>query len=220
MNSAIISAIVITEPQVRYTSGTQKKLAEFFVEVPADNPSNPAWTMKVVCWNDRAIEIASGMGVNQPVLIEGRLELDTIERPEGFKEKKASLTAEKLTLLDNVINLNQVFLVGRTGGDPELKFFESGSNNAKMTLAVNRGKNDKPYWFDLIAWGKTAGVAGDYVRKGKQLAIQGSLTWEVWTDRNTQVQRSKPVIKIQSLELLGSARDGQQSPAMAEEYAA
>ena len=219
MNSAIISAQVITEVEVRTTeSGSQ--VANFRVEVPAIDDRSKPHVMKVTCWNAALIAKVAGIGMNQPVLLKGRVELTTVEQSEGFKTKVAQFVADDVTLLDSVISLNAVTLIGRVGGDPDVKFFESGSVNAKATLAVNRGRNDSPFWFDTICWGKTAQVCADYVRKGKQIAVNGSLFWETWTDRNTGAQRSKPVIKIQSLELLGSARDDRNSAPMEEEYAA
>lgn len=56
-------------------------------------------------------------------------------------------------------------------------------------------------------WGKTAQVAGDYVRKGKQIAVKGSLKFDTWSDRTTGANRSTPVILVDQLQLLGSKRD-------------
>ncbi|MDJ0535942.1 MAG: single-stranded DNA-binding protein [Xenococcaceae cyanobacterium MO_207.B15] len=56
-------------------------------------------------------------------------------------------------------------------------------------------------------WGKTAEVAGNYVKKGSLIGVKGSLKIETWTDRNTGKLRSKPVIRVDRLELLGSKRD-------------
>ncbi|NEP87473.1 MAG: single-stranded DNA-binding protein [Okeania sp. SIO2C2] len=111
------------------------------------------------------------------------------------------------------MSLNIVTLVGRAGGDPNVKYFESGSMVCNLTLAVNRrsSKNDQPDWFNLEMWGKTAEIAADYVRKGKLIGIKGSLKFEYWQDRNTGASRSKPVIRVDQLELLGSKRDDAQS---------
>lgn len=56
------------------------------------------------------------------------------------------------------MSLNVVTLVGRVGGDPEVKYFESGSVLCSTTLAVKRQSrnNDQPDWFNLELWGKTA----------------------------------------------------------------
>jgi single-strand DNA-binding protein len=108
-----------------------------------------------------------------------------------------------------MMNLNVVNLVGRVGGEPDVKYFESGSVKCNLTLAVNRrtSKSDQPDWFNLELWGKTAEVAGNYVRKGSLIGVQGSLKIETWSDRTTGTNRSKPVIKVDRLDLLGSKKD-------------
>lgn len=109
------------------------------------------------------------------------------------------------------MSLNVVTLVGRVGGDPDVKYFESGSVVCNLTLAVNRQSrnSDQPDWFNLELWGKTAEVAANYVRKGSLIGVHGSLKFETWQDRNTGAQRSKPVIRVDRLELLGSKRDNE-----------
>jgi single-strand DNA-binding protein len=103
--------------------------------------------------------------------------------------------------------MNCVSFVGRAGRDPEIKYFESGSVVANLTLAVNRRKDEDPDWFNLEIWGKTAQVAADYVRKGSLIGVTGSIRIEKWNDRTTGEQRSKPVVRVDRLELLGSKRD-------------
>jgi single-strand DNA-binding protein len=107
------------------------------------------------------------------------------------------------------MGLNLITLVGRAGRDPEVKYFESGSVVCNLTLAVNRRSrnSDEPDWFNLEIWGKTAEVAANYVRKGSLIGISGSLKFDYWRDRNTGVNRSKPVVRVEQLELLGSKRD-------------
>lgn len=109
------------------------------------------------------------------------------------------------------MTLNVVTLVGRVGGDPDVKYFESGSVVCKCTLAVNRRSrdNDEPDWFNLEIWGKTADIAANYVRKGSLIGITGSLKFEYWQDRATGANRSKPVIRVDRLDLLGSKRDNE-----------
>ncbi len=108
------------------------------------------------------------------------------------------------------MSINLVILVGRVGGDPEVKYFQdSGSVVCKMTLAVARRtrNSDQPDWFNLELWGKTAEVAGNYVRKGSLIGVSGSLKFEHWQDRTTGTNRSRPVIRVERLDLLGSKRD-------------
>jgi len=108
------------------------------------------------------------------------------------------------------MGINSVTLVGRAGRDPEVRYFESGSVVANLTLAVNRrGRNDEPDWFNLEIWGKQAQVAADYVKKGSLVGVSGSFKLDKWTDRKTGEGRSKPVVRVDRLELLGSKRDAE-----------
>jgi single-strand DNA-binding protein len=101
--------------------------------------------------------------------------------------------------------MNTAHIVGRVGQNPELRYFESGRVLAKISVAVNRNsRSDQPNWFTVELWGKTAEVAGNYLRKGSTVGISGSLKLDEWTDPNTGEIRSRPVIKGRRLELLGS----------------
>ncbi len=112
------------------------------------------------------------------------------------------------------MSMNTITLVGRAGRDPELRFFDSGSAVAHLTLAVNNAssnREEEPDWFNLEIWGKQAQVAADHVRKGSLIGVIGRMTSERWTDRSTGEQRSKPVVKVDRLALLGSRADKAQS---------
>ena len=106
--------------------------------------------------------------------------------------------------------INSVTLVGRAGRDPEVRYFESGTVVANLTMAVNRrSRNDEPDWFNLEIWGKQAQVAADYVKKGSLIGITGSFKLDSWKDRNTGEDRNKPVVRVDRLELLGSKKDSE-----------
>ena len=110
------------------------------------------------------------------------------------------------------MGINSVTLVGRAGRDPEVRYFESGTVVANLTMAVNRrNRNDEPDWFNLEIWGKQAQVAADYVKKGSLIGITGSFKLDSWKDRNTGEDRNKPVVRVDRLELLGSKRDSENS---------
>lgn len=110
------------------------------------------------------------------------------------------------------MSINVVVLVGNAGRDPELRFFESGSCICEFSLAINRpprdGQEQAPLWVNCKAWGKTAQVAGDYVRKGSKVAVVGRLEIEQWTDRSSGEVRSKTLVMIDRLELCGSRGGG------------
>jgi single-strand DNA-binding protein len=108
------------------------------------------------------------------------------------------------------MSLNIVHLVGRTGTNPEIRYFDSGTVKCRLTLAINRSRKDEPPdWFELEMWGRTAEIAANYVKKGSLIGVQGSLKIESWSDRNTGANRSKPIIKVDRLDLLGSKKDNE-----------
>ena len=110
------------------------------------------------------------------------------------------------------MGINSVTLVGRAGRDPEVRYFESGTVVANLTMAVNRrNREDEPDWFNLEIWGKQAQVAADYVKKGSLIGVTGSFKMDSWKDRNTGEARNKPVVRVDRLELLGSKRDSENS---------
>lgn len=108
------------------------------------------------------------------------------------------------------IALNQVNLVGHCGSDPEIRYFESGSVKATISLAVRRrAKDSPPDWFHLEMWANTAETLANYVRKGDQIGVSGYLKIETWLDRELGITRSKPVIKVERLFLLSSKRNSE-----------
>lgn len=107
--------------------------------------------------------------------------------------------------------MNSITLVGRAGRDPEARFFENGTMAANVSLAVNgRGRDAETVWFPLEIWGKTAKIALDYVRKGSLIGVTGSVKVQKWTDRTTGQERSKMVVTVDRLDLLGSKKDSEE----------
>jgi single-strand DNA-binding protein len=101
---------------------------------------------------------------------------------------------------------NAVTLVGRAARDPEVRYFESGTVVAKLTLAVNRrSRGGDPDLFNLEIWGKQAQIAADYIRKGHLIGIIGGLRLDRWTDRASDEERTTPVVLVDRLELLDEA---------------
>lgn len=96
MNNCILMADIIQNPELRYTSDTQTPIAEMMVQFPGPRPEDPPATLKVIGWGNLAQEIQANYHEGDRVVIEGRLNMNTIERPEGFKEKRAELTAQRL----------------------------------------------------------------------------------------------------------------------------
>tara|TARA_B100000965_G_scaffold168733_1_gene140745 strand:+ start:2100 stop:2465 length:366 start_codon:yes stop_codon:yes gene_type:complete len=106
------------------------------------------------------------------------------------------------------MEINTINLVGRAGREPDVRYFESGSIVANFTLAVNRrSRDEEPDWFNIEIWGKQAQIAADYVKKGSLIGITGSFKIDSWKDKTSGEDRSKPVIRVDRLNLLGSKRD-------------
>ena len=101
--------------------------------------------------------------------------------------------------------VNSVILVGRAGRDPEMRYFESG--RVTFSIAVNRPTKEKETdWFDIEIWGRQAEIAGEYVRKGSLIGVEGRLDFNRWTDDGGN-KNVKPIVHAQNLRLLGSKRD-------------
>lgn len=100
--------------------------------------------------------------------------------------------------------INSVVIVGHVGQDPEMKYFESGSVKTTMSIAVNRRQkdNDKTDWFKIELWGRNAEVAGEYVRKGSLVGVEGRLEFNHWTDAEGNKHVSHYIL-ADRLQLLG-----------------
>ncbi len=105
-------------------------------------------------------------------------------------------------------DINHIILVGRSGKDPEMRYFESGKVVTTFTLAVNRpAKDAQTDWFDIEIWGKQAEIAGEYVKKGSLIGIEGKIRWDSWNSKDTGELNIKPLVIADSIRLLGSKKD-------------
>lgn len=98
MNSFILMAEIIQQPQLRYTPDNQLQIAEMLVQFPGPRPEDPPEHLKVIGWGNLAQEIHDKYHEGDRVIIEGRLGMNTIER-DGIKEKRAEMTAQKISSL-------------------------------------------------------------------------------------------------------------------------
>jgi single-strand DNA-binding protein len=98
MNSCILMAEIIKNPELRYTADNQMAVADMFVQFappPGSRPDEQNPTIEVVGWGNLATEMKENYKQGDRVTIEGRLEMNTIER-DGYKEKRARLVASRL----------------------------------------------------------------------------------------------------------------------------
>lgn len=87
---------ILQDPQLRYTADNQMPIAEMMVQFSGPRPTDAPGSLKVIGWGNLAQEISANYHQGDQVIIEGRLGMSLVERPEGFKEKRAELTVQKI----------------------------------------------------------------------------------------------------------------------------
>jgi len=87
---------VIQEPQIRYTQDNQTPVAEMMVQFPSLRAEEPPAKIKAVGWGNLASELHERYHPQDRLVIEGRLRMNTIDRPEGFREKQAELIVQRI----------------------------------------------------------------------------------------------------------------------------
>jgi single-strand DNA-binding protein len=116
-------------------------------------------------------------------------------------------------------SVNKVILIGRLGKDPELKYTPSGAPVAKFSLATDENFKDRTgeqqrrtEWHNIVAWNKLAEICGEYLTKGKQVYIEGSIRSRQWQDQSGNKRTSYEIIANQ-MQMLGSKGDTEQAAA-------
>ena len=123
-------------------------------------------------------------------------------------------------------SVNKVILIGNLGRDPDLRYTTSGTAVANFTMATSDRwtdpsgeKKERTEWHRIVVWGKQAEICGEYLRKGKQVYVEGSLQTREWTDREGQ-KRYTTEVRAQRFQMLGRADDRPQVPAAGTETVA
>ena len=112
-------------------------------------------------------------------------------------------------------SVNKVILIGNLGKDPEVKFTPSGTPVAKFSLATNERYKDKDgqwqdrtEWHNIVAWQRLAEIAGEYLKKGGKVYIEGRLQTHSWDDKQTNQKRYMTEVVAHDLVLLGGRGEG------------
>ena len=108
-------------------------------------------------------------------------------------------------------SVNKVIIVGNLGRDPEMRTFPSGDQVANVTIATTDKWKDKQSgemreateWHRVVFNGRLAEIAGQYLRKGSQVYVEGSLRTRKWTDQN-RVEKYSTEIRADQMQMLGS----------------
>ena len=131
-------------------------------------------------------------------------------------------------------SVNKVIIVGNLGRDPEVRTFPDGTSVANVTIATTDKWKDKQSgemreateWHRVVFNGRLAEIVGQYLRKGSQVYVEGSLRTRKWTDQSG-VEKYSTEIRADQMQMLGGRQDGgqrsdgqQQAPRQAQRQAA
>src|SRR5271168_4591484 len=108
-------------------------------------------------------------------------------------------------------NLNRVLLIGNLTRDPEVRYTPKGTAVTEIGLAVNRiysgedgEKKEETTFVDVTLWARQAEIAGQYLKKGRPVFIEGRLQLDTWDDKTSGQKRSKLKIVAEGLQLIGA----------------
>lgn len=110
--------------------------------------------------------------------------------------------------------LNKVMLIGHLGNDPELRTTASGQSVSNFTVATSENFKDasgnwqdRTEWHRVVAWGKLAEICNQYLKKGRQVYIEGRLQTRSWDDTKSGEKRYATEIVCTDMQMLGSPKD-------------
>ena len=112
-------------------------------------------------------------------------------------------------------SLNRVQLIGNLGKDPEVKYTPQGTPVAKITIATNERFKDKAgewqdrtEWHNVVLWQRLAEIAGEYLKKGGKVYIEGRLQTRSWDDKTSGQKKYMTEVVASDLILLGGRGEG------------
>src|SRR5689334_16373373 len=107
-------------------------------------------------------------------------------------------------------SFNKVILLGNLTRDPEVRYTPKGSAVCDLGLAVNRSytmdsgeKREEVTFVDVVLWSRLAEIAGEYLKKGRPVFIEGRLQLDTWDDKQSGQKRSKLRVIGETMQLLG-----------------
>jgi single-strand DNA-binding protein len=112
-------------------------------------------------------------------------------------------------------SFNKVILLGNLTRDPEVRYTPKGSAVCDLGLAVNRSytldsgeKREEVTYVDVVLWARLAEIAGEYLKKGRPVFIEGRLQLDTWDDKQTGQKRNKLRVIGETMQLLGGRPPG------------
>jgi single-strand DNA-binding protein len=112
-------------------------------------------------------------------------------------------------------SVNKVILLGTLGRDPEIRHTPDGTAVARISIATNESwkdkngqKQERTEWHNIVVYRKLAEIAGEYMKKGSSIYVEGSLATRKWTDKQG-IDRYTTEIRCDSFQMLGGRQGGQ-----------
>lgn len=112
-------------------------------------------------------------------------------------------------------NLNKVMLMGNLTRDPEVRYTPKGTAVCEIGMAINRQftsdngeKREEVTFVDVTLWGRQAEIAGEYLKKGRPVFIEGRLQFDTWDDKTSGQKRSKLRVVAEQMQFIGSREGG------------
>jgi single-strand DNA-binding protein len=112
-------------------------------------------------------------------------------------------------------SFNKVILLGNLTRDPEVRYTPKGSAVCDLGIAVNRvyttdsgEKREEVTYVDVVLWSRLAEIAGEYLKKGRPVFIEGRLQMDTWDDKQTGQKRSRLRVVGETMQLLGGRPPG------------
>ena len=112
--------------------------------------------------------------------------------------------------------VNKVILIGNLGSDPEIRYTPGGAAVANVSLATTDSwtdrksgdKQDRTEWHRLVFWSKLAEIAGQYLKKGSKIYVEGRLQTRSWDDQQTGQKKYTTEIVVNDMTMLDNRGDG------------
>jgi single-strand DNA-binding protein len=112
-------------------------------------------------------------------------------------------------------SFNKVILLGNLTRDPEVRYTPKGSAVCDLGIAINRSytldsgeKREEVTYVDVVLWARLAEIAGEYLKKGRPIFIEGRLQLDTWDDKQSGQKRSKLRVIGETMQLLGGRPPG------------
>jgi len=115
------------------------------------------------------------------------------------------------------MSVNKAILIGNVGKDPEIRYLEGGTAVANFSLATTEfyksrdgESTSSTEWHNIVAWRQLAELADKYIRKGRQIYVEGRITTRQWEDKDGNKRYTTEIV-ANTIQLLGSKPEGTES---------